>query len=119
MLRLDTAAAAGVPHCMNCDAGRCSACCAGGRRHLLRCVAYVPDCTGNVGRGHSRLFVTFEGVTAIITVYQTARRHMPEERNFVHFYLLLCVYVIVLCCVDKIRNSSNPVQKKPFKFLIF
>jgi len=79
------------------------------------CVAYVPDCAGSVGGGHSRPFFTFEGVTAmsfIITVYQTARCHMPEERNFVHFYLLLCVYVIVLCCVDKIRNSSNLVQKK-------
>ena len=82
------------------------------------CVAYVPDCAGSVGGGHSLLFVTFEGVTAIsiiITVYQTARRHMPEEHNFVHLYLLLCVYVIVLCFVDKIRNSSNPApppQKK-------
>ena len=51
-------------------------------------------------------------MSIIITVHQTARRHMPEERNFVHFYLLLCVYVIVLCRVDKIRNSSNPVKKK-------
>jgi len=79
------------------------------------CVAHVPDWAGSVGGGHSRLFVTFEGVTAmgIITVYQTAQRHMLEERKFVHFYLVLCVYVIVLHFVDKIRNSSNPVQKKP------
>lgn len=63
------------------------------------CIAHVPDCAGSVGGGHSRLFVTFEGVTdmgIIITVYQTARRHMPEERNFVNVYLLLCVGVIVL-----------------------
>jgi hypothetical protein len=36
-------------------------------------------------------FGTFEGVTVmsiIITVYQTARRQMPEGRNFVHFYLV-------------------------------
>jgi hypothetical protein len=44
-------------------------------------------------------------MSIIITVYQTARRHMPEERNFVNLYLLLCVDVILLCFFDKIQNK--------------
>jgi hypothetical protein len=61
----------------------------------LRTASGHDTSAGSVGGGHSRLFVAFEGVAAvgiIITVYQTARRHMPEERNIVHFYWY-CVFM--------------------------
>ena len=71
------------------------------------CVVHVPDCDRSLPaapalevdvkcRWKSReIFVTYEDVTAvsiIITAYQTARRHMLEERNFVRFYLLILCF---------------------------